>query len=55
MAIAAQSVLVFTISVGPMDFFGRSFFGRYSIVSACPFTEVEQFAALAAKRPVRIA
>jgi len=38
-----------------MDFFGRSFFGRYSILSARPLTEIDQFAALAAKRPVGIA
>jgi len=38
-----------------MDFFGRSFFGRYSILSARPLTEIDQFAALAAKRPVSIA
>jgi hypothetical protein len=55
MKIAAQSVLVFTISIGTVDFFRRPFFCWNSILAAGPLSKIDQFAALAAKRAVRVA
>jgi hypothetical protein len=37
-----------------MDFFRRPFFRGNSIVSAGPLTEIDEFAALAAKRAVSV-
>src|SRR5262245_54167305 len=52
---ATQSVFVFTISVGSVNFFGRPFLGGYPIVAAGPFAQIDQLATFTAKRPVRIA
>src|SRR5215469_3661339 len=54
MTIATQSVLVFTISIGMVDFFRRPFFRGKSIFAAGPFTEVDQLAAFTAERTVRV-
>jgi hypothetical protein len=37
-----------------VDFFRRPFFRGKSIFSASPLTEIDEFAALAAKRAVRV-
>src|SRR5437867_9213945 len=59
-AIANQSVtpiaspFVFTISIGFMDFFRRFFVRRNAIFPTRPSAEIDQLAALTAKRAVRI-
>jgi hypothetical protein len=52
---AAQSVFVFTIAIGLVNFLGRSLIGGKAVLAAGPFAQIDQFAALAAKRAVRIA
>src|SRR5437879_5567966 len=60
-AIASQSaelsgsLFVFTISVGLVNFFRGTLGCRDAIFPAGPSAEVNQLAALAAKRPVRVA
>src|SRR5215472_2485015 len=54
-AIAARSVLVFTISIRAVDFFRRLFFRGNAEFAAGPFAEIDQLAAFTAKRTVRIA
>src|SRR5437667_6077422 len=49
------SVLVFKISIGLVDLFGRSFFRRYPVLLARPLAQINQFAPLAAKRTVGVA
>jgi hypothetical protein len=55
MTMAALSVLVFTISIRAVDFFGRLFFRGNAEFASGPFAEVDQLAAFTAKRTVRIA
>ena len=63
-------LLVFVISIGAVGFplplgevgakrrvrvfFGRFLFGGYAISFSCPVPQVDEFAALAAKRTIRI-
>src|ERR1051325_11654944 len=54
MAIASQSVFVFTMSIGAVDFFRRPFFRVEAEFLAGPFAEIDQFATLAAKWAVWI-
>src|SRR5712691_1620064 len=49
------SVFVFTISIGSVDFFARFFVRGNAIFPTGPFAEIDQLAALTAKRVVRIA
>src|SRR5881398_497566 len=48
------SLFVFTISIGPVDFVGGPLGCGNAILPSSPPAEVDQLAALAAKRPVRI-
>src|SRR6266566_1793281 len=49
------SLFVFTISIGSVNFFGRPLGRGNAIFPSSPPAEVNQLAAPAAKRPVRIA
>src|SRR6185436_2224023 len=53
-AIATQSLLVFEMAIGVVDFLWRPFVGGYAILAAGPSTQVDQLAALATERAVGI-
>jgi hypothetical protein len=53
-AMAAQSLLVFTIAIRSVDFLRRAFVGRNAKFAPSPSTQVDQLATLAAERPVRV-